>query len=1042
MAGYKSTFGGNVDYAYSRGVTDLTGRLQNGASQLMGAGKGVAAFASQANTARQSIKGFSSDMAELKKQISQTTDPRKIAQLTRQFESARRSAEGLRKSLSQMPFDAMEKGLGNVTKGLISFNINILKMGFDFLIDSIKRVYELQERWTHAIGGFNMKIGGMTKGIAGATKAAVQWSSTIRGLTNGSIEEGIQMFGDFTMAIGRTVEAGDGFAKLGLQMARGFGIGGQGAGQILKVFENIGMSAEDAGEAMKTSIKSANAAGIPVNMLADDLVKSITYMARFGKEGQKTLIQGAAWARKYDIALEDLKRSVEGFDMFDDAAKSASKLNTAFGTLINSMDLMMEDDPAKRLEMIRQQMLNQGMTYDKLTPKQRRYFSETLKLSEEQTAALLDARNAGESYADFQAKAEQKQKDELSAKQMMQKMLVKTAQTMFAFGAAFDRVTVAIGHAIKPLLEVFGLADDGTKKFDRFGKVMNSTTDVVVDFFEQLAEPGSKFQDFMKELANDLKRAASGLKDFVMDGRAADLMGDIAQGMKSFYVWARDLAIKVAPAMRPLLDAFLFLSKHLDKIVIAYGALKGFGAIKNLAGAVGMGPSTGLLRGGAKAGLGALVGGGAGMLMGGTGASIGGMVGGLLGPIGGLIGAVGGKLIEKIADWFSEGKSDLEVAKEKLEEQIKRETSIRETLVGMVELGTRNQQAEDRIRKSRNDVLRAMEQAAAKQTDKKLTLGDAEIEMFRARGNELAMFGKTSKEARRLLDGLGVGSQLTQKQLGMLLDGAKAYEDELSKLRDATKAQADLELSRLQISNVGQQKEAGEALKALREQELKSLKTELETLGGPAKLRDMDMAKMMLKDIEKGTNVSRSNVGLLGDEQQRAAAKKTIEGELKKLEIEAKINKLDMANTKAQGDLLKTQTEYLREQTKIQLKQLVTSSGDYLNFMNAAEQKGMGPQDIFNRYMASNADKIISDVSQAGFDLLKEGPNLANIKAATAPTVTPKTDTYSAVPTGGFTLQPTGGPMSSTTNVNFTAVLEVDGKPLAKSMGSSLIQSQ
>ena len=49
-------------------------------------------------------------------------------------------------------------------------------------IDSIKRVYELQERWTQAIGGFNMKIGGMTSGLRGAQKAATAWSSTINSL--------------------------------------------------------------------------------------------------------------------------------------------------------------------------------------------------------------------------------------------------------------------------------------------------------------------------------------------------------------------------------------------------------------------------------------------------------------------------------------------------------------------------------------------------------------------------------------------------------------------------------------------------------------------------------------------------------------------------------------------------------------------------------------------------------------------------------------------------------------------------------------------
>src|SRR5690606_17976253 len=135
----------------------------------------------------------------------------------------------------------------------------------------------------------------------------------------------------------------------------------------------------------------------------------------------------------------------------------------AFGTMINSMDLMMEDDPAKRMEMIRQQFLAQGKTFDTLQPKQVRYLSETLNLSEKQVAALLDVRNAHMSYSDFRAKEMAKEKAEVDAKRNMELMLRKTTQTLFAFGAAFDRITLAIAKAIAPMLRVFGLVKGSGK---------------------------------------------------------------------------------------------------------------------------------------------------------------------------------------------------------------------------------------------------------------------------------------------------------------------------------------------------------------------------------------------------------------------------------------------------------------------------------------------------------------------------------------------------------------------------------------------------
>ena len=531
MAGYKENFAGNVDYAYARGVRDITRSIENGMNRIS-ANKGIfGQYREETRRVRGSIQELNKEMSFLKDEIEKTTDPKEISRLTREFDRAKRAASEYGKQLKQIPFDAMEKGLKKVLEGMLSLNTSILTFAFDFLIDSIKRVYELQERWTKAIGGFNLKLGGMTAGLKQVTKAAISWSSTMRGLTNGDIEEGIQMFGDFTMAIGQ-VKTALNFQKWGIEVARGFNLGGESAGKLALVMKNLGNSAEEATEFIgKDLVSSARAADVPINLLAKDIAESTTYMARFGKEGQKTFVGAAAYARKFGMSIKDLQKSVEGFDMFDDAAKGASKLNVAFGTVINSMDLMMEDDPAKRLEMIRQQFLAQGMTFDKLSPKQRRYFAETMKLSEDEAAAVL---SRGEDYETFLKKREKAEKEDISAKKTMEMQLRKTAQTMYAFGMAFDRVTVAIANAIKPLLKVLGLAGKGDKDFTSFGQVMESVTTTVEEFFNSLAK-NEKWNLFMRELAHDLVRAGKALKDFVVSGGAADLVGDIAEGMKSFY---------------------------------------------------------------------------------------------------------------------------------------------------------------------------------------------------------------------------------------------------------------------------------------------------------------------------------------------------------------------------------------------------------------------------------------------------------------------------------------------------------------------------
>lgn len=826
MAGYKENFAGNVDYAYGRGVNDVAGRLQSSASSLAGAGKGIASFKRETDTAKRGFQDLQKTIESLKQEMKITpANTAGFKRLERELTSNSRAASNLKKELSSIKFEGLEKGLGKVTGGLISLNKSILGLTFGFLIDSIKRVYELQERWTNAIGGFNMKIGGMTSGLKGAQKAATQWSSTVRGLTNGDINEGIQMFGEFTMAIGRTVKSGDEFSKFGVQLARGFGIGGAAAGTLAQTFENIGMSADDSAEAMKTAIKAANQAGIPVNMLAEDLSKSTDYMARFGKEGQKTLIQGAAWARKYDIALDQLKNSVEGFDTFDEAAKSASKLNSTFGTMINSMDLMMEDDPAKRLDTIRQQMLAQGMTYDKLTPKQVRYFTETMKLTEKQTAAILSSQNAGESYTEFAAKAAAEEKKELSAKKMMEKQLRATAQTMYAFGMAFDRITIAIGKAIRPLLEVFGLARKGGKDMTSFGGVMENITKTVEKFFVSLSE-NEDWNKFMITLARDIKKAGSALKDFVMSGKAAELVGDIAVAMKKFYGWVRDVGVMAGKALKPLIPVFVTLTEHLDLLVAAWAGMKAFNLAKSFKA-----PDSGNQQSGSSAqqqnagfsvmqpnkksrGFGRMRQGIAGGVMagattmmegGGAGASIGGAIGSIAGAfvpfIGPLLGPLGSILGKGIESLFKGGKSKLEKAQDRLTAATKDAANASKMLQATQDLSEARMRSQDARRDNADKTLLSLKK-------KQISLSDEEKISAIERVKQLQGFGISSEKAAGMIDMINKSGQLTPPMLKDIAVSSETYNSKLMALRESTDAMTQANMNSREIMIAKQDVEA------------------------------------------------------------------------------------------------------------------------------------------------------------------------------------------------------------------------------------------
>lgn len=1043
MAGYRETFGANVDYAYGRGVNDIGSRIQRGVSEVTGMTSALGNFRNQARQTRNSIKEMNESIKDLDNQRLQAVfagNAQAAQRFADQIEKSKRKLGEMKKQMLQIPFTAMEKGLGGITKGLIGMNAGILGIGFDFLISSIKRVYELQERWTKAIGGFNMKLGGMTAGLRGAQKAATAWSSTIRGLTNGDINEGIEMFAEFTMAIGRVIKQGDGFSKFGLQVARGFNLGGGGAGQLSKVMSSIGMSSDEATESMKVLIKSSNAAGVPTNMLAKDVLDASTYMARFGKEGQKTFIQGAAYARKYTISIEQLKASVEGLDMFDEAARTASKLNTTFGTMINSMDLMMEDDPAKRLEMIRQQFLAQGLTFDKLTPKQRRYLSESLKLTDDQTAALLSSAKAGETYADFQEKAAKREKNELSAKKMMEKQLRATAQTMYAFGMAFDRITVAIANAIKPLLEVLGLASKGGKEFKSFGQVMESITKTVEEFFNSLAG-NSKWNNFMKTLAVDMQKAGSALKEFVFSGGAADLVGKLAGQMKNFYTWIRDAGIAASRYLNPLIDVFISLSGHLKEMAIAWVALKGFNLLGGANGFAGSMVGKGAKKIGAAGVAAGALGGIAGGMIGGTGAGIGGALGGvvgsLMGPLGQALGPIVGALAGKAVEWLlGDTRSGMDKARDDLRKTIERETNIRQGLESLLEASRSRQEAADKVRESQNKILFSLDENLKKQKGESVTLNSFEAEMFRQRAKELTMFGKNTKVSADMLMKLEDGSKLTKDQLASLVSGSRLYEEELSKLRKVTQAQADLELAKLQSGQLGQQKNALEAVTKLRESELKLGRQRLSDMGGSAR-----------EDVI-GSNVSAAGIyGLAGKDADRLIKEaqsgtiKVSAKQLERLKAEAALDKLEMTNIKDQKRLAELQTDYMRESIGIQLRQNLMSSAEFMNFSQSAGQVGRSLDDRLRAFLMTPDAKALVGNDEA-LNLIRGGPNLGGLVGKVSspsqdirpvPMRTQPMMNYAAqgpVMTGG-------GSVVHQTNITLT----LDGAPLARSTTKTLLKN-
>ena len=152
----------------------------------------------------------------------------------------------------------------------------------------------------------------------------------------------------------------------------------------------LGMSAAQAGQNMLDLEKFAENLGVAPQQLADDFSNAGGALAKLGADGTQAFKDLAIAAKTTGLSIERIINLTEKFDTFEGAAEQAGKLNAALGgNFVNAMDLMMATDPAERFEMIRDSLLDTGLSFDEMSYFQRNFFKDALGLSDVTELAAL-----------------------------------------------------------------------------------------------------------------------------------------------------------------------------------------------------------------------------------------------------------------------------------------------------------------------------------------------------------------------------------------------------------------------------------------------------------------------------------------------------------------------------------------------------------------------------------------------------------------------------------------------------------------------------
>jgi len=451
----------------------------------------------------------------------------------------------------------------------VFFSLNLLKQGF-------MKVYDLMERTTAATGAFNLSLGGTTAGLDSTRKAAWGVEGQMRSLTGGELGVGLKMWEETAHAVGFLGGDFDEMTTKATLAGRALGIGGAAAGELTHMAIQLGDTSKDVNHNMVAISDSANLAGVSVADFGKEITQSKGFMVSFGKVGQAMFLKSAAYAKKLGVSLQSLAKFTEMTDTFESTATAAAKLNTVFGTNISSIDLMMEQDPSKRLETVRQALKAQGKTWEGMNRQERKYMADTMGLSEEEMAGVLNNEMTLEQFEKKKAKADKKK---ISDEDTIRDGLAQTAQTLHNFGASWDHVTAAVGRLIKPILKVFGLATDVEDKMS-FGVKMTMMFDKLIRFIDKIGK-NKKVIDFIEAIAKDLGSifdilTGDGPESKKMIDDIVESVGSFADGVKELYTAGKEVVktIFTKENLGYAMSFFRFVADNIGAIIAGFVGLK------------------------------------------------------------------------------------------------------------------------------------------------------------------------------------------------------------------------------------------------------------------------------------------------------------------------------------------------------------------------------------------------------------------------------------------------------------------------------------
>jgi hypothetical protein len=467
---------------------------------------------------------------------------------------------------------------------------------FDVLEQVHKRVFKWQGDLQKSLSTLALRFGTTTEAVVEMRQEALTQLLDVDGLggLGLSLEEITSQLGDFNEALSWTRKVSQPAAAEMIKLARGVGMSAQQVGEFSHAFMVAGQSVDDVKKFMKSIATEAARAGVNTASLG----KQFTGAGRalFDMSGPKArmeLVKTARELAKMGTGLDKIAGFTEMTDVFDKTAEGMARINTAFGTHINAMEVFSERNPEKRLKMLTDQMAAQGMTVEMMR-QEKKLLAETLGMDAQTVDSLLTRSTMTEEQLQAEREMGNLAAKKLEAEQAFEKSIMRSKQALVAEQAIAANINNMLTKQMAPFYDAFadgGGLVEGAGMFDSYTKKWVATINTIS---RKLGEQG------IGASLSGIGRTFGKIWDTIMDFISSDSMAAFITGLVGAFEIVSDVIGAIITVISPVLKGILWvIGKALEFITVAWKFAKmfvsaGWAGLTNMAGEDGsMGKAAG-----------------------------------------------------------------------------------------------------------------------------------------------------------------------------------------------------------------------------------------------------------------------------------------------------------------------------------------------------------------------------------------------------------------------------------------------------------------